>query len=800
MKETGVKRSDCRALSSGMPGISGGTPRLNFPRPLRLFVFILISLSSCNISKYLPANERLFAGSKIQMRGDSGVSAAEQKTLQGQLEDLARPKPNGRILGFPFKVWAYYFIGEPRNEHGFRAWMRRRFGEPPVLASAKAVSSNQRVFVSALESQGYFRSEVSGQLAEKGYEATAVYDVLVRPQYRIDSVAFLPDSSEAGRAMVRLDERSLLKKGDPYRFDRIRAEQDRISQRLRTQGFYYFQPDYVAVLADSGIGQHRIRLFLALKPEMPAAARVPYSIRNVFIYPTYTLTGAANDTNRTLAYQTPDAFYVVDSAHRYKPQLFKDVVGLRPGRRYNSRAQDLTLSRFINLGAFKFVRNRFEPDFQGDSAVLDVHYYLTPFPKKSARLEIGAVSRSNNFTGSQLTLSWRNRNSLRRAELFTINGNAGIEFQVGGGPQGVTNYRYGLEGNLAIPRLVSPFPIRYDRRQLLPKTTITLGYDLLVRENLYHLNSFRAAYGYAWQRNARTELVFQPFTINYVRTSRFGDRFFELLADPNTPNEYLTFIQDDQLILGNQFSFSFNSSPRTSSRYTYRVGFNAETAGNVASLFLKRVGVTGRRELFNVPYAQYARVDLDNRHFFKLTPGLTWASRLLAGVGVPYGNSDKLPFVRQFFAGGSTSIRAFRPRAVGPGTYHRVGEGRPLLLQDGGGDIRLEGSTELRAQLNRYLQGALFLDVGNVWMYQDTLTFGPGARFTPAFYKQLAVGTGAGIRFDFSYFVLRFDLAFPLRKPWLPEGQRWVADQLAPGNRAWRRENLILNVAVGYPF
>ncbi|MCO9305157.1 hypothetical protein KUX41_23825, partial [Salmonella enterica subsp. enterica serovar Kentucky] len=165
----------------------------------------------------------------------------------------------------------------------------------------------------------------------------------------------------------------------------------------------------------------------------PDAAGVPYSIRDVFIYPNYNLSTARQDTNIRRSYQSEELFHIVDSTRRFDDRLFRDIVAVKPGRKYSSRVQDLTLSRFINLGAFKFVRNRFEPDQQGDSAVLDVHYYLTPYPTKSMRLELDGTSRSNNFNGTQVIASWRNRNYFRRAELLTLNANAGIEFQVGTG-------------------------------------------------------------------------------------------------------------------------------------------------------------------------------------------------------------------------------------------------------------------------------------------------------------------------------------------------------------------------------
>ncbi|MGV3559234.1 translocation and assembly module lipoprotein TamL [Larkinella arboricola] len=760
-----------------------------------------LTLTGCHVARHIPPGEKLYVGTQINVQVDSTVSKSEKSQIETQLAEMARPKPNKTLFGYPYRVGLYYMVGEPKKEKGFRSWLRRKIGEAPIFASAKALSANSAIWMAFLENEGYFRSTVSGSLHEEDYKATGVYQVQVQQRYLIDSVAFLMDSTTLRKPIAEVRKRSLLKKGNPYRFDIIKLERERITQALQRQGFFYFQPDYIAVLADSAQGNHRTRLYLAIKPETPPAALLPYSVRDIYVYPTYSLSSNTTqlDTSQNQAVQF-GKLKIVDPAGIYNPKLFRDIIALRPGWRYNSRAQDVTLSRFINVGSFKFVRNRFEPAQAGDSAVLDVHYFLTPYPKQSARLELAGTSRSNNLVGSQLSLNWRNRNVLGRSELLTISANAGIEFQIGARGTGITNYRYGLQGSVTFPRLVSPIPIKfYQRGQTLPQTIVSLSYDLIVRSQYYHLNSFLTTFGYTWRSNPQMEHIFQPISINYVLPSSFTEEFFALEADPTTRQQYINILNSEQLILSSLYTYNLSSSPRTNSGYTYRLSMNVEPAGNLGSLLTRKRNEMGEEVIFGVPYSQFFRVDLDSRHFFRLSPGLTWANRVFGGLGIPYGNSTQLPFVKQYFVGGANSLRAFRPRAVGPGIYTRYLDGS-VILQDGGGDIKLEYNTEIRPKFNKYLQGALFLDVGNVWMYSKESSYGAGTHFTSDFYKQLAVGTGVGLRIDVSYFVLRFDLAFPLRKPWLPEGQQWVFDEINPGSRSWRRENLILNVAIGYPF
>ncbi len=766
-----------------------------------IYILACLTVMGCSVARRLPAGEKLFAGSRIELQPDSSISKAEQADIQESLSALARPLPNARIGSWPYKVWFYYFFGANRPETSFWGGFRKRFGEPPVLASSRALLSNAAIFANQLENEGYFRSVATGRYAETGVEATAVYSVRIRPRYRIDSVAFLTDSTPIQQAMQDMVGSSILHAGGPYRVEIIKAEQARIVQTLKQRGFFYLQPSYIGILADSAVGHNGVKLYVAIKPDMPAAAGLTYSIRNIYIYPNYTLNNNPSDTTRPIQFKKAGQFNIADSTQIYDPRLFETVVGLKPGQRYDSRQQDLTASRLINVGAFKFVRNRFDPDYSGDSAVLDVHYYLTPNTRRSLRFEVAGISKSNSLAGGTASLSWRNRNVFRRAELLTVNLTGGIESQLGLDTAGTTSYRYGINTSLSFPRLLIPFfTFRYDQRPLLPKTTISLGYEIVVRSQLYHLNAASASFGYAWKPSQQTEHTLSPFVVNYVTTSNYGPLFLDRLLDPATSSQYLQLL-NDQFIVATGYSFNYNSSPQSRSPTTYRLTFTAESAGNLLSPFLKRDS-TGYKTLFNVPFAQYVKTDLDLRQYNRLSPALVWANRLFVGVGIPYGNSGVLPLTKQYFVGGSSSLRGFRPRAVGPGRFSVLNtpSDERIYFQDGGGDMKLEVNSELRLRLNKFIQGALFIDAGNVWTYSDTTEYGANSVFNPGFLTDLAVSGGIGLRLDLSFFVLRADLAMPLRKPYLPEGPRWVFDRIQVGDTTWRRENVVLNIAVGYPF
>ncbi len=777
--------------------------------PLACFFGLALFLNGCNLAKKLPAKERLYMGTDVTITADSTVSGVEKDVAKERLAELTRPRPNAQIFGYPWKVGLYYLFGEPRSKNGLRSWFRRKFGQEPVFASASVITANIPILEAYLQNQGYFGSKVSGEIIEKGYKARGVYTANVAQRYYIDSVDFLYDTTFV-RSKIFKDrfiasaKNTVLKKGDPYLLDNIKLERERIGQFMKQGGFFYFVPEYTAALADNDSVTYRTKLYMYVKPDMPLAAGEPYYIKDIFIYPNYNLSTAQTDTNRSLAYKTKQQVTVVDSSQRFDPKLFRDVVTVQPGKLYNSRAQDLTLSRFVNVGAFKFVRNRFSPIQQGDSALLNLYYYLTPYKSKSVRFEIDGTSRSNNFTGSQITLGWRNRNALKRAELLTVNLNGGIEFQINAGDQGITNYRYGVDVQLSFPRLVSPIRFRQDDRQRsLPKTIATLGYQTIIRGNLYNLNSFQTTFGYSWRQNQQIEHTFQPFNITYVRPSNISQAFADSAANnPFIFSQYINILNSEQLLPSSLYTFNYNSPLQGNLLTTYRLTTNLEASGNLASLLIHNKNDVGDKTIFGVPFAQYARFDADGRLYRRLGTGITLANRLFMGVGLPYGNSiDKtMPLIRQYFVGGSNSIRGFRPRAIGPGLVTRDTLQNRFTTQDGGGDIRLEANTELRAKFGQYLEGAVFVDAGNIWTYYGTTLAGKDGQFTKDFYKQIAVSTGVGARIDLSYFLIRLDLAIPLRKPYKTNGSEWVINQIDFGSSAWRKQNLIFNIGIGYPF
>ena len=771
-----------------------------------IFIFSLLFLGSCSVTKHLPAGESLYVGAKVKMIPDSIIPKAEVKNIEEQLTTFVRPKPNASIFGFPYKVWLYYLLGEPKKESGLKYSFRKRFGEPPVLASKSVTNANVKQIALLLNNEGYFRSTATGELVEKNRKSTAVYTANLHQRYYLDSVIFSPnDTTAIGKALRATQKNSVLKKGVPYRFEVVSGERTRIDNILKRRGFYYFQPDFIIAKVDSSKGNHTVNLSIEIKPTTSQVARKVYYVRDVHVLSDYgEIIMADSMKNKTMEVES-NGIKINDKTGSYRPSIFSQAIGFRRGVRYSNAVQDISLSRLINLNNnFKFVRNTFQLVPRSDSALLDVFYYLTPLKAKSLSLDVNATTKSNNFTGTNLSVSWNNKNTFGGAELLKISAAIGLDYQIGGistALGAVSNKTYKLGALLTIPRFVLPFfkanPIT---NQSLPKTNIGLEYELNNRSGLYDLTSTKASMGYAWKQNNFYEHSFTPFSINLVKVSNVSEEFIDNIRRTGNVVAFDQ-LRQNTLIMSSGYTLNYTPSNRRNDRSLFLFTGGVEVAGNLASL-LSKIGKqeVGVQTIFGVSIAQYARFDAEFKYSFSLTKSMKLANRLILGYGLPYGNSFTLPLTKQYTSGGNNSIRAFPVRSIGPGSFVSANTINSQLLGTQAGDIKLELNTELRLKFNKYVNGAFFIDAGNVWTQKYTEIYEEAGVFGSDFYKQIAIGTGIGLRLDFSVLVLRFDLATPVRKPFLPEEDRWVLKKFNLKDSGWRSENLILNIAVGYPF
>lgn len=762
-------------------------------------LIILFLLTSCSNTRFIPDNDALYIGSKVNIN-DSTLAGKKKKELKEDLNKLTRPRPNTKILGLRIKLYAYNIAGKTIKRKGLKGWLKYKFGEPPVLLSQVNLDHNAQVLDNNLENQGYFQASASADTVVKRKRATAVYTVEPGPQYKIAGVKFDEDSSILQKKILETAGKTFLKPGDPFNLDMVKAERDRIDGYLKERGFYFFNPDYLIIQVDSTIGDNKVNLYVKVKPSAPASFREVYQINDIFVFSNYSLSTSQADTNTNNAVFYK-GYYVVDEKKIYKPKLFQQVILFNPGDVYTRRKHNRTLNRLIHLNLFKFVKNRFEVVPGIDSAKLNTYYYLTPFPKKSIRAEVNTNTKSNNLTGYQLSVGFQNRNTFKAGELLSINALGGSEVQVSGRSRQLYNtFRAGAEATLTLPRFLIPFFNFNTRGGFVPQTNIQVGFDLLNKQELYTLKSFRGSYGYSWKENFRTEHEFNPISVTYVQPLNVTQEYRDSVAK----NPILLNAIDTQFILGSNYSYLYNQlTGGNNDPFKGGLYFNGtlDVSGNVAGLIKKGNIQQGKpSEIFGVVFSQYVKAQTDFRYYLKTGKTNVLANRIIVGIGYPYGNSLSLPFIKQFYIGGNNSIRAFRSRSVGPGTYVDPNDSTSSFLPDQSGDLKLELNTELRAKLYSIFHGALFVDAGNIWLYNDNPQRPrPGGKFSKDFLKELAVGAGVGLRVDITFLVLRIDVAFPLRKPWLAEKDRWVIDQIK-WTKDWRRENLVFNLAIGYPF
>lgn len=774
-------------------------------------VLIALIAMACSNARYLSEKESLYLGADVKIT-DTFATAAEKKNFVAELEEAVRPKPNSTFIGIRLKLTLYNIAGEPKKEKGLRNWLRNKIGEPPVLGSDVNIGSNNTLLQNIMQNYGFFTAESTGFLEVKKKKSRAKFEILTGPRTYVRNVKFEPgDSSELGRNILATQDKTLLKSGDPYSLQAVIDERARVDYALKNQGYYYFSPDYLIVVADTGIGNNQTDLTLKVKyNELPGNASRQYRINKVSVYPNYRLgnksragSNQSKDSAVTFAGRRREAsaadtvkfddFQVIDRNHTYRPYVFYQAMQFSPGEYYNKKDQNIALNRLVTLGAFKFVKNEFTPVRDSTQNLLDVDYLLTPYAKKAFNGEFGGFTQNDSRGGVRGTIGWKNKNLFRGAELLTIKLSGSYEAQYGGISQRPNEYTFSLQSNLNIPRFIIPFVQVKPSGMYIPRTLINAGYEYSLRAGYYRIHSFNVAYGYNWKEEIRKDHKLFPINITLVQT--------DTIDAANSDSFNLNNLIYNGLIFGPTYEFTFNTQADGVKRKTnfYFDGM-IDLSGNIVGL-AQKASQDNPQKIFNSAYAQYIKTQLDFRFYRNITQKSSIAAHALFGYGYAYGNSSKLPNIKQFFSGGSSSLRGFPSRLVGPGTYDYrsvIADGKDPIIE-ALGDIKTEFSIEYRAKLYSVIEGAAFVDAGNIWLLRDDKDF-PGGTFSKNFYKELAADVGLGLRFDFSILLLRLDFAFPIRKPWYPEGDRWVINDIKFGDPDWRRENLMFNLAIGYPF
>jgi outer membrane protein insertion porin family len=535
-------------------------------------------------------------------------------------------------------------------------------------------------------------------------------------------------------------------------------------------------------------GNHQVDMFVKVKATTPDEARWIYKVRNIYVYPHYSL----KDTSLKLDSAVKYGWYnVVGGRETVRPFVFKNTVLLHPGDIYNRTEHNNSLSRIIELGPFTYVKNRFE-DVTPDSAFLDIYYFLTQAKRKSLTAEIIGRQTSANYSGTQFNLTFRNKNTFKGAELFTVNFFVSSDKQFGSYNNGLSVYQFGVQPSISWPRFIGPFNFNTDN-SFIPHTILTTGYTLIDRAQLYRLNSFNASWGYQWKPSIHKQHMLDLLDLTYVDAGNVSKRYTDSIR--NTGNPTLKHVIENQFTFGPSYSFTYDNTTESFRINTFYYMGKVSTSANLYGLITGADTLKGKiGKLFGTPFDQYIKLENEIRFFHKLGSNSKLATRLMVDVGLPYGNSTILPYTQQFFIGGPNSLRGFQARTLGPGSYNyrtSIAANGTQFLPDESGDIKIEANVEYRRRLFSIVEGALFMDAGNIWLlHYNGLQ---GATFGKNFLSQVAADAGVGLRLNLSVLILRTDLGFPLINPSLPAGQRNVINQVS-------LRHSVFNLAIGYPF
>lgn len=758
---------------------------MNFHPKYILILFLLIgSFFSCSILKYIPEDERLYTGASITIESDTIIK--NEEGLKADLETVLRPEPNKKFLGnYP---GLFYYYKNQKEKPGFiNRWLFKKFGEEPVYQSDVKTFEVEDLLLNRLDNRGFFYSTANSEFDEKDKKASVTYTVKLPIPYRMKTYQLDSIPEPIYSEIEALVETSPFQQGLRFDLANMKLERLRIDYNLKKKGYYNFDDTFLIFEADTNrYDNRRFDLFLKLKKEVPKKSIVPYKIAKVNIYPSYDVADSIQTT--TIRYNEKN---FIQRKVFFEPKHLDPFVQIQEGQLYNPETSSNTARRLSTIGAYKYVNIQYK---EIDSLLtdslggLEANIYLSPLTKRAFRAELQVVTKSNNFTGPALALTYSNRNTFGGGETYNVTTKIGYEAQLGGGQNaGKTSLELGLKNELIYPRMLFPFKINHDFfKYSIPKTKTSISLDYLNRTQLYSLLSGTALFGYVWDANKYVTHQINPISINYTRLANTTPEFDQILDE----NPFLRRSFEQQFISGLTYSFTYNGMVIKKSKHQFYSHFTLDVAGNSISLFGKEKLPGDPKTIFGLEYAQYAKADIDLHYHFNFGKEQVIAARLFGGYGLAYGNSEVVPFVKQYFAGGPYSVRAFRIRSLGPGTYNNEASSNSGNFFDKTGNIRLEANLEYRFPIYMFLKGAVFADAGNIWNSKANPSYNGQDKFSGDFISELGMGAGFGLRVDIQSFVIRFDLAAPFHDPALPKGQRLNFDVAAP----------ILNFAIGYPF
>lgn len=766
------------------PPSGSACPMRRSPTWSFLFAGVLL-LSSCTGLKYASEERPLLTD--VTINWASTPEANSEEALR-ELYGVVTPTPNNSIMGLRPTVALRNMVKEPKRPNkGIRNLLKYKIGSQAIYLSDLPMDDINIALVNRMNNRGYYSASCVHSVAKKGRKASVTFTVYPGRPHRVRKISSGdPRASGLDSVLVSAKVADRIQVGEPYDLARLVEDRNTTTAELRNRGYFRLRPEDLVWVADTTVGNMGVDLHLRVKTNTPSAKTSVYTLGSVTVFGDVDEVLPASDTSMF------DGIRYVDYLGLYRPETILRGVFIQPGQRYSLQKSNATQRYLSSYGVFRNVLVSYVEKTERPE-VLNAEIKLLPQKRFSLFSEMNAVAKSNNFAGPGLKFGFRDRGLFRGAEQLTLDLNGRFETQVAGAGRGNNAYEIGIKAGLQIPRMLL-LPFLRTERTSAPRTNFNMGYGLFRRVNLYGLESASAGMGYNWSNDRRTWHDMKLLEVSYVNlyytTAEFDDF---LQANPAIRRSF-----EEQFIVGLGYTYTRSTKRRPDQRGWFVYSIGGDESGNLLSSGFRAIEGPRPDEgytLFGERFSQYFRLQPELRWYKSVgRKGDRIVTRFLAHTAWAYGNSSTVPFVKQFFAGGTNSLRGFRARSVGPGSF--VSTANSELLIDQVGDIRLEANAEYRFTFTGIFKGALFADAGNVWLLNEDPQR-PGGTFEWGnIMKEFGVNAGFGLRIDPEVIVIRLDLAAPLRRPDLPEGNRWVFNNLE--SRLGR--NFILNIAIGYPF
>ncbi len=770
--------------------------------------FILMGLSACSVKKYIPKNEHLVGKSIVEIKNNQ----YPKLLTAGDLKKFIHPKPNKKFLFTRFNLWSYFYY--KHNKTWLGKLLNKKFSEKPVYFFSGEPETNVRSLKIYLHDLGFFKSRIQYKVINHNFITDVDYKIYPGKPYIIDTVSYLFQDTTLRPYMKKFKLSSYLREGqifNAYKLDNLRGK---ITDYLRNNGYYYFTRNFVQFVADTNFRDYRVNIKVVLKArEVPDInhpglfnnyPHIRYFINKVFVIPNYSpLKIQKYDTVRQFvklgrAKKKFLYYYIYGPKRRFGKGTFYHAIRILPDQPYSDIRVKQTYDNLFKYRLLRSVNINFDTtgtanQSSGLTGVINAKIIMQTGKLNTFSVEVVGTNSSGNL-GVNGALSITNRNIFKRGEVFNISLNGGFEAQkqIASGtlPSSKNNlfntFETGINSSLYFPMVL--FPFRGLSLKGNSQTSVDIGYNYQLRP-YYSRSITNADLGYLWDQSVYIHHILTPLNINYVKVN--PSPVFDSILSKET-NIALKEQYSNHFIFGLKYSFIFNNQQINKIGNFNYFRLDLESSGNLLDALNHWFG--GKRipggfySLFGVRYSQYIRFDGDFRHYIHFDNASNMlVFRALVGLAIPFGNSSEIPYEKGFYAGGANGMRGWHFRMLGPGGYTGTSAYERV------GDIKLEGNVEWRFPVYNFIKGALFIDSGNIWNYNISSVYPNGKFKWNSFLRQMAVDAGFGIRLDFSYFVLRFDVAAPFVNPAYPRGQRWRLPYL-------QLHDFIGNFGIGYPF